>query len=140
VPKSKRRESETWDWTIVSPLFHPVLAYTDSCTERAALRWINSNIHLFGGDKSKVSLFGESAGAISASLQLVSNGGNSEGLFRGLFSLSGAPIAVGSIRNGQKEFDLVAGLVGCTGADATLDCLRKVPYLRKSLPSDCDQH
>lgn len=93
---------------------------------------MQQNIHLFGGDKSKVTISGESAGGISASLQLVTNGGNSEGLFRGIFSLSGAPIGVGSILNGQNEFDFVATAVGCTGVNKTLDCLRKAPYLSES--------
>lgn len=35
--------------------------------------------------------WGESAGAISVALQMLANGGNTEGLFRGGFMQSGAP-------------------------------------------------
>lgn len=101
-------------------------------TERAALRWIQTNVHFFGGDKTKVTIFGESAGAISVALQMVSNGGNTEGLFRAAFCLSGAPIPVGSILHGQSEFDFVSKAVGCTGANKTLACMRLVPYQSKS--------
>lgn len=59
---------------------------------------------------------------------MVSNGGNTEGLFRAAFCLSGAPIPVGSILHGQSEFDAVSKAVGCTGINKTLACMRLVPY------------
>ena len=46
--------------------------------------------------------WGESAGAISVALQMVANGGNTEGLFRAAFMESGFPIPVGDITNGQR--------------------------------------
>lgn len=45
--------------------------------------------------------WGESAGAISVSLHMLANGGNTGGLFRGGFMESGSPIPVGDITNGQ---------------------------------------
>lgn len=72
--------------------------------------------------------WGESAGAISASLQMLANGGNTEGLFRGAFMESGAPIPVGDITNGQKYYDALVKDTGCSGATDTLQCLRTVPY------------
>lgn len=48
--------------------------------QQLALRWVRRNIRQFGGDPAKVTIFGESAGAMSVGLHLIAPG--SEGLFR----------------------------------------------------------
>ncbi|KAH9475407.1 putative secreted lipase [Psilocybe cubensis] len=98
--------------------------------QREALRWIQKCITQFGGDPTKVSIWGESAGPISVALQMVANDGNTEGLFRGGFMQSGATIPVGDITNGQKYYDAMVKETGCTGASDTLDCLRTIPYTK----------
>ena len=72
--------------------------------------------------------WGESAGAISVALQMVTNGGNAEGLFRAAFMESGSLVPVGSITGGQVYYDNVVSLTGCSGAADTLACLRTVSY------------
>ncbi|KAI0793056.1 carotenoid ester lipase precursor [Irpex lacteus] len=96
--------------------------------QRQALRWVQKYISAFNGDPTKVTIWGESAGAISAALHLVANNGDNEGLFRGAFSESGAPIPVGDITVGQPVYDAIVQQTGCSGSSDTLACLRKVPY------------
>jgi acetylcholinesterase len=96
--------------------------------QRLALGWVQKYICEFGGDPDKVTIWGESAGAISVSLQMLANDGNPEGLFRAAFMQSGSPTPVGDLSNGQPFYDFLVEQTNCSGSYDTLECLRTVPY------------
>ena len=74
----------------------------------AALQWIHENISAFGGDPEKVTIMGESAGAISVAMLCQSP--LAKGLFRGAISESGGNmVPVDNIRIDNNSIRNVRG-------------------------------
>ncbi|XP_071794194.1 acetylcholinesterase-like [Asterias amurensis] len=95
--------------------------------QRLALEWVRDNIRAFGGDPSRVAIFGQSAGAASAGLQMVSPG--SAGLFSGVIVQSGdaSPTwATAPKELARKRAFTFGGLVGCEHdtSEELLECLQ----------------
>jgi para-nitrobenzyl esterase len=91
--------------------------------QQAALNWVQTNIGEFGGDKTKVTLFGESAGGKSTNFHLLSPG--SRGLFSGAIVESGYYSLPGlTLAQAESQGDRYAQAMGCTDAATALSCLR----------------
>ncbi|XP_066438783.1 fatty acyl-CoA hydrolase precursor, medium chain-like isoform X1 [Eleutherodactylus coqui] len=92
----------------------------------AALQWIQENIAAFGGDPSSVTIFGESAGAISVSALVLSP--LSKGLFHRAIAQSGAITMPDFVASKSEDLihhqDVVAKISGCDLASIA-DCLKK---------------
>ena len=89
--------------------------------QQAALQWVRRNIRSFGGDPSRVTIFGESAGGLSVHSHLASP--LSAGLFHRAIVESGAySLTQPSLSQAEALGEVVATLVGCTNQTAA--CLR----------------
>ncbi|KAF9049513.1 alpha/beta-hydrolase [Hymenopellis radicata] len=96
--------------------------------QRLALRWVHRYIGAFGGNPAKVTIWGESAGAISVASHMLANDGDAQGLFRAAYMQSGSPLHVSPIEHGQPYYDDIVHRTGCAGSSDTLACIRTVPY------------
>lgn len=89
--------------------------------QRLALQWVQSNIKQFGGDPSKVTVFGESAGGYNTK-QLLANP-PSPLPFRAAILESQQDLGTGS---GLQSYEQVIANFGCATAVDQLACIRKV--------------
>lgn len=87
------------------------------------LKWVHDHIRYFGGDSNCVTLMGDSAGAMSVELHLVSPLSNH--LFHRAFVMSGGILPQASSPSSQPH--LIAKLaksIGCSKSQDPFDCIK----------------
>jgi para-nitrobenzyl esterase len=92
-----------------------------------ALQWVQDNIASFGGDKTRVMLFGESSGAINTCALLASP------LAHGLFSsalMESGNCAAQPLSYQYNFGTKLADAAGCSSASDVVACLQSVPAAR----------
>ncbi|XP_023932222.1 cholinesterase [Lingula anatina] len=108
---------------------HHAPGNTGLLDQTMALKWVKDNIGHFGGDTDRVTIFGQSAGASSIGLHLVSS--KSKGLFHQVIMQSGvdlSPWAIHGVHSALHTSQELGRMVGCpTHLNVLLvECLRKV--------------
>ncbi len=112
-------------------LAHPALADANGQSgdygledQQAALRWVQRNIASFGGNPRNVTIFGESAGGLSALSQVASP--QARGLFERAIVESGSyNLTQASLASAETAGEAFASKAGC--ASQTAACLRGLP-------------
>ncbi|XP_057687175.1 bile salt-activated lipase-like [Corythoichthys intestinalis] len=93
--------------------------------QHAAISWVRRNIAAFGGNPDNVTIFGQSAGAVSVSFQMLSP--YSKGLFRRAITQSGVALSPWALqREPMALTKKIARKVGCyrSDEDLMLTCLK----------------
>ncbi|KAJ3970091.1 alpha beta-hydrolase [Lentinula raphanica] len=96
-----------------------------------ALRWVHSHISKFGGDPSKVTIWGESAGAGSVFLHTIANDGQTQPqLFRGAITSSVYVPSMYAYNDTIPEalFSQAVFLANCSSTENAMACLRALSY------------
>ena len=99
-----------------------------------ALQWVQQNIAMFGGDPTRVGVFGQSSGGTQVLGLLASPG--SRGLFRAAISLSGSPNMTMPLHVMENQGLQFVRAAGCEGASDVLKCMYALDMtaLRKATP------
>jgi para-nitrobenzyl esterase len=96
--------------------------------QQLALTWVRQNIAKFGGDPTRVTIFGQSGGATAVMTNLVSP--RSAGLFQRIINESGTHITATPLPAAEQRGTALAAKAGCAQAADVMACMRALTPLQ----------
>ncbi|PKX97972.1 carboxylesterase family protein [Aspergillus novofumigatus IBT 16806] len=93
--------------------------------QRLAVQWVHDNIERFGGDPSRIMLFGQSAGAASVDMYTYAYPDNP--LVHGVAIEAGAADIITSADSTHQNWDKLSTALGCGSGRGTLRCMQEKP-------------
>ncbi|GFG27266.1 acetylcholinesterase [Aspergillus udagawae] len=94
--------------------------------QRLAVQWVHDNIEKFGGDPSRIMLFGQSAGAASVDMYTYAYPDNP--LVNAVAIESGAADIITSADSTHQNWDKLSTALGCGSGRGTLRCMQMIPF------------
>ncbi|KAE9406255.1 alpha/beta-hydrolase [Gymnopus androsaceus JB14] len=93
--------------------------------QRDAMQWVQNYIEYFGGDKDKVTLYGQSSGSMCIAYHYLTENTT---LFRGAILESGVSTSVPVLlpADYQNVYDALVNLTGCSSSSDTFQCIQTV--------------
>jgi para-nitrobenzyl esterase len=96
--------------------------------QQAALRWVQRNAAVFGGNSRDVTIFGQSAGGLSVCDNMASP--TAAGLFVHAIAESGCLMTVPTRQATEERDEAMAASLGCTDVATAAACLRAEPVAK----------
>lgn len=98
--------------------------------QRMVVEWVQKNIGAFGGDPTRIVLWGQSAGGTSVAMYPYA--WTEDPIVAGLIADSGSAGSINGADTAHTNFTSLAGMVGCGGlsSSAEVACVRNVPAQR----------
>ncbi|MCJ1470659.1 hypothetical protein MMC07_009305 [Pseudocyphellaria aurata] len=96
--------------------------------QRKAIEWVRDNIAAFGGDPTRITIFGQSAGG--SSVDFYSYAYLDDPIVAGLISHSGTAFSFtpNTLEYSQSSFFKTAALLGCNGSNDVMACVRSKDF------------